>query len=84
MDDVFEYKYIIQNTDKKEVNRWEGGFNRKISITAIRKLFDLPDVAERINELSEFEFSMEGIRMRYLPSRMKIVVNDYWHDTSTH
>eukprot|EP00826_Nyctotherus_ovalis_P017765 TRINITY_DN1524_c0_g3_i2.p1 TRINITY_DN1524_c0_g3~~TRINITY_DN1524_c0_g3_i2.p1 ORF type:complete len:123 (-),score=33.08 TRINITY_DN1524_c0_g3_i2:47-415(-) len=81
LDDTFEYKYVIQNTENKAVTRWEGGLNRKISIMGIRKLFDLPDMAERINELEEFEFSMKGVNMRYFPARMKIVVKDYWHDS---
>ena len=78
MDDSFEYKYVIQDSSTQVVKKWEGGFNRKISLSAIQQHFDTPEVAETIHKLDEYKFTYQNIRMVYLPPKMQLIMLDAW------
>ena len=78
--DVFEYKYVIQDSDTSEVMRWEGGNNRVMSFREIQSFLDNPEIAKDICRTNKYNFNYGLSKMTYLPSEMKIAVLEYWRD----
>ncbi len=69
---------MIQESSTQLVKKWEGGYNRKISLSAIQQHFDLPEVAETIHKSDEYKFTYQNIRMVYVPPKMQLIVLDAW------
>ena len=69
---------MIQDSTTQAVKKWEGGFNRKISVTAIQLYFDKPEIAAEINKTEEYKFTYQNMKMAYLPQKMQLVIFDFW------
>jgi len=78
LDESFEYKYVIQESSTQSVKKWEGGFNRKISVNAIQQMFDTPEIAEAIHKTEEYKFTYQNIKMIYSAHKMQLIILDSW------
>ncbi len=78
LDEVFEYKYAIQESATQFVKKWEGGFNRKVSVLALQLYFDNPEIAAEIRKSDEYKFTYQNMKMVYLSQKLQLRVLDCW------
>ncbi len=60
------------------MKKWEGGYNRKISIMGVQLYFDTPEVAAEITKADEYKFTYQNMKMTYLSQKMQLHVTDCW------
>ena len=78
LDKQFEYKYIVQSNDKNNVEKWEGGDNRKLDLSAIESSLNDPKNSGMLKKLEKYKFKIGTQNLVYIRKKEYLIIIDNW------